>query len=86
MDSILTSQALKILWLDLVLSGDEVVLIVLICRGLPSWPQKLRGVIAGAVVHDLHAELSGDRLDGDVLGSELGDVPVREMLPPVHLR
>ena len=60
MSSILTSQVFQILWLDFQLSGDEVALIALICRGLPSWPQRLRGVIIGAVVAvALHMILTG---------------------------
>ncbi len=60
MSSILTSQVFQILWLDFQLSGDEVALIALICRGLPSWPQRLRAVIIGAVVAvALHMILTG---------------------------
>lgn len=54
------SQILQISSLDLLLSGDEAVLIALACRALPSWRQKLLGAIAGAAVAvALHMILSG---------------------------
>lgn len=43
-------QILKIIWIDLILSGDNAVLIALACRSLPDRRQRRAGIILGAAV------------------------------------
>ncbi|MCB1511044.1 MAG: TerC family protein [Hyphomicrobiaceae bacterium] len=43
-------QILKIVWIDLILSGDNAVLIALACRSLPDRRQRRAGIILGAAV------------------------------------
>lgn len=49
-DTRLLTQTLQIIWIDLVLSGDNAVLIALACRGLPDRRQRRAGIILGAGV------------------------------------
>lgn len=49
-DTRLITQVLQIIWIDLVLSGDNAVLIALACRGLPDRRQRRAGIILGAAV------------------------------------
>ena len=46
----LATQILQIIWIDLVLSGDNAVVIALACRSLPDRRQRRAGIILGAGV------------------------------------
>src|SRR3954447_9049569 len=47
MESLLT-QIFQITLLELMLAGDEAALIILACRGLRNWQEKIAGTLAGA--------------------------------------